>query len=165
MRTPRVSTISASPKWKLQIKRLCVSLRKCAVPTEQRPPRHPHLNPAHEWELFEFRSTKSFSWHGEPRVCYQCQNCPLFKECKVGLLKIFIQLSVKPDKEPDPEGWRQGNTHRKSLNISSPFDLTVWLAELRLNQKKYEAVVRHTHKQADAEWVITLGMKQTHLRL
>lgn len=65
------------------------------------PTKHPHLNSEHAGEMFDWtRSTKSLSDKESQGYNNNVKTAPLFKEFKVALCKISIQLSVKPDKMP-----------------------------------------------------------------
>lgn len=65
------------------------------------PTKHPHLNSEHAGEMFDWtRSTKSLSDKESQGYNNNVKTAPLFKEFKVALRKISIQLSVKPDKMP-----------------------------------------------------------------
>lgn len=65
------------------------------------PTKHPHLNSEHAGEMFDWtRSTKSLSDKESQGYNNNVKTAPLFKEFKVALCKLSIQLSVKPDKMP-----------------------------------------------------------------
>lgn len=87
------------------------------------PTKHPHLNSEHAGEMFDWtRSTKSLSDKESQGYNNNVKTAPLFKEFKVALCKISIQLSVKPDKMPfNAElAWRIlcKSAHNRLLNTS-----------------------------------------------
>lgn len=111
------------------------------------PTKHPHLNSEHAGEMFDWtRSTKSLPDKESQGYNNNVKTAPLFKEFKVALCKISIQLSVKPDKMPfNAELTRRTlceSAHNRLLNTSCT------LLTSLCNCVEVKKKVRNTHKDS-----------------
>lgn len=122
MRTPGVSPVAAPEP---QVKTLHASLCVCAENSTTLA-KTPSFEPiACGGIISADQIHKGSPWHRKPRLCYQCQNCPLFKECKVALCKSLCTAFCKGRENAvqsrvDPEGRWCESAHGADFSTSHP---------------------------------------------